>query len=192
MIFDSVKVSLYTLCGLVGLSNAYAACNPHGPPLTSATIDNFLRNPEIILSYDASSKLEARELSFSVTQFVAAGPDVIQTIKSILPSATLQQRTAIGEGLFGAVTFCRAVDPTFATRIESAVKSISDRDVIYAYQHAANLSLPSTYNSRIKSSTGFVSTTPPAHARALIGEPSPTDPGSLKLSDPFGSPDAWR
>jgi hypothetical protein len=132
------RASLYAVCGLVGLSDANAACFPHGAPLASATIDNFLRNPEIILGYDASSKRGAGELSFFITQFAAAGPGAIQAVKLIIPSATVQQRTAIGKGLNAAVLSCRAIDPTLAMRIESAVNSIDDRDVVYAYQHAAN------------------------------------------------------
>lgn len=140
MIFAPVyfRISVYTICGLVGLSCAYAACSPQGLLLTSTTINNFLRHPEIIVSYDASSSRGARELSVAVTRYAAGGPAVIQAIKSILPSATLQQRMAIGEGLSAAVALCRAIDPTFATQIESAIISIGDNDVVKAARHAAN------------------------------------------------------
>jgi hypothetical protein len=186
------KISRYAACGLVGISNAYAACKLDGPMLTPAMINDFLQKPEIILSDDASSKHGARELSVAISQYAAAGPAVIQAIKSILPSATLEQRAAIGEGLYAAVTFCRAIDPVIATRIESAIKSISDEDVMLAYRLAARLSAPSTGNSQPKIVSGFASPKTSARAPGLIGEPSPTNPGSLKLSDPFGSPDAWR
>ena len=130
MIFAPVycRISVYTICGLVGLSSAYAACSPQGLLLTSTTI----------VSYDASSSRGARELSVAVTRYAAGGPAVIQAIKSILPSATLQQRMAIGEGLSAAVALCRAIDPTFATQIESAIISIGDNDVVKAARHAAN------------------------------------------------------
>jgi hypothetical protein len=183
---------LCAACGLVWFSNAYASCKLYGLPLTPAMINNFLQKPEIILSDDASSERGARELSFSIGQYAAAGPAVIQAIKSILPSATLQQRAAIGGGLYTAVAFCRAIDPETATRIEIAVKSIGDNDVTLAYQRAESLSGPATGNSKPKVLGGFPSAKLLAHPPGLIGNPSPDDHGSLKLSDPFGSPDVWR
>jgi hypothetical protein len=186
------KISLYAACGLVGISNAHAACKPDGLPLTRAMIDDFLQKPEIILSDDAGSKRGARELSVAISQYAAAGTAVIQAIKSILPSATLQQRAAIGEGFYAAAAFCRAIDPAIATRIESAIKPIGDKDVMLAYRRATNLSAPSTGNSQPKIVSEFASAKTSARAPGLIGDPSPTNPGSLKLSDPFGSPGAWR
>jgi hypothetical protein len=138
---------LYAACGFVWFSNAYASCKLDGLPLTPAMINDFLQKPEIILSDDADGKRGARVLSFSVSQYAAAGPAAIQAIKSILPSATLQQRRAIGEGLYRAVAFCRAIDPVTSTRIEVAVKSIGDKDVMLAYRLAENLSSPDTGNS---------------------------------------------
>jgi hypothetical protein len=184
------RISVYTICGLVGLSCAYAACSPQGLLLTSTTMNNFLRHPEIIVSYDASSSRGARELSVAVTRYAAGGPAVIQAIKSILPSATLQQRMAIGEGLSAAVALCRAIDPTFATQIESAIISIGDNDVVKAARHAANCQFVNLHCTNKKFE--LVSTAPSAHARGLIGQASPSNPGRLKLSDPFGSPDAWQ
>jgi hypothetical protein len=162
-----------------------------GLPLTPAMINDFLQKPEIILSDDADGKRGARVLSFSVSQYAAAGPAAIQAIKSILPSATLQQRRAIGEGLYRAVAFCRAIDPVTSTRIGVAVKSIGDKDVMLAYRLAENLSSPDTGNSNPNIFSGFASAKPLTHPPGLIGKPSPNDPGSLKLRDPFGPPAAW-
>jgi hypothetical protein len=186
------RKTLYAACGLVWFSNAYASCKVDGLPLTPAMINDFLQKPEIILGDDAGSKRGARKLSFSISQYAATGSAAIQAIKSILPSATLQQRAAIGEGLYKAVAFCRAIDPLTATRIEIAVNSIGDKEVTLAYRRAANLSGPATGNSKPKSFSGLASAKPLAPPPGLIGTPSPNDPGSLKLSDPFGSPDVWR
>jgi hypothetical protein len=157
-------------------------------------ITNFLQKPEIILANNASSKDAARALSVSTSQYAAAAQTTVQALKSVLPSATNQQRVAIGEGLYTAVFFCRPIDPEIATRIESGVKMIGDKNVILAYRLIESLSEPSTLSSPPKAMLGFASAEPLAHSAGLIGAPTTTDPGNLdlKLSDPFGSPDAWR
>lgn len=188
----SFRIPFYVAFGLVGFSNAYAACKLDSPALTPAMIADFLQKPEIILNHDAGSKRGAHELSVFISQYATAGPAVTQAIKSIIPSATLRQRAAIGKGLYTAVAFCRATDPAIATRIESAVKLIRDKDVMLGYLLAASLSDPSAGNPHPQVFTGFTSAKPSARASGLIGEPSPTNPGSLKLSDPFGPPDGWR
>ena len=182
---------LYASCGLIAFSNAYAACKPEGPHLTREMIDNFLDKPEIVLGNDASSKRAAYALSVSISQYAAADQATIRALKSILPSATLQQRVAIGQGLYTAVFFCRPIDPAIATRIESGVRLIGDKDVILAYRIAGNLSDPPSDISKPKTLSGFKSVKPSASAPGPMGDPTP---GSLdlKLRDPFGSPDAWR
>jgi hypothetical protein len=183
---------VFVACGLAWLSNAYASCKLDGVLLTPAMIDDFLQKPQIILSDDASTKRGAHELSVSVSRYAAAGPAAIQAIKSILPSATLQQRAAIGEGLYMVVAYCRAIDPLTAARIESAVKSLGNGDVTLAYQLAAGLSGRPSGSPKPKIVSKPTSAQVSGHRPGLIGEPSPADPGSLKLSDPFGPPDAWR
>ena len=182
---------LYAACGLVAFSNAYAACKPGGPPLTPEMVDNFLDKPEIVLGDNGSSKSAADALSVSISQYAAADQATIRALKSILPSATLQQRVAIGQGLYTAVLFCRPIDPAIAARIESGVRLIGDKDVILGYRIAGNLSDPSSDISKPKTLSGFKSVKPSARAPALIGDPTPGHL-DLKLRDPFGSPDTWR
>ena len=129
---------LYAACGLVAFSNAYAACKPDGP-VTPEMVADFLDKPEIVLGNDASSKRAANALSLSISQYAAADQATIRALKSILPSATLQQRVAIGQGLYTAVLFCRPIDPAIATWIERGVRLIGDEDVILAYRSAENL-----------------------------------------------------
>jgi hypothetical protein len=188
------RVFLYAACGLGGFTNARAACKPDGPPLTPAMIKDFLQKPEIVLDNDASSKRAARALSVSVSQYAAANQATVQALKSVLPGTVFQQRVAIGEGLYTAVIFCRPIDPAVATRIESGVKLIGDKDVILAYRIIERLSESSTTNSEPETLTAFASAKPSTRAAGLIGEPTPKTAGNLdlKLSDPFGSPDAWR
>jgi hypothetical protein len=45
--FVHLRVSFFAAYGLVGLSNAYGACNAPGLPLTPAMINEFLQKPEI-------------------------------------------------------------------------------------------------------------------------------------------------
>ena len=198
---------LYAACGLVAFSNAYAACKPEGPPLGPEMVDNFLDKPEIVLDNDASSKRAAYALSASISQYAAADQATIRALKSILPSATLQQRVAIGQGLYTAVLFCRPIDPAIATWIETGVRLIGDEDVILAYRSAENLSDPPINIAKpngfkpvmppagaLKTLLGFKPVKPPAGAPELIGKPTPENPGSLdlKLGDPFGSPGAGQ
>jgi hypothetical protein len=148
----------------------------------------------LVLGNDAGSKRAANALSVSISQYAAADQATIQALKSILPSATLRQRAAIGQGLYTTVLFCRPIDPAIATRIESGVRLIGNKDAIRAYRIAENLSDRPTDISKPKTLAGITLGKPWASAPALLGEPTPTNPGSLdlKLSDPFGSPDAWR
>jgi len=182
---------LYAAGGLIAFSNAYAACKPPGPALTPEMVANFLDKPEIVLGNDASSKRAANALSASISQYAAADQATIGALKSILPSATPQQRVAIGQGLYKAAFVCRPIDPAIATRIESGVRSIGDKDVILAYRIVGNLSDPPSDISKPKTLSGFKSVKPSASAPGPMGDPTP---GSLdlKLRDPFGSPDAWR
>ncbi|MGH7888548.1 MAG: hypothetical protein ACREPG_11820 [Candidatus Binatia bacterium] len=181
---------LYAACGLIAFSNAYAACKPDGPRLTQEMVANFLDKPEIILGNDASSKRAANAFSASITQYAAADQATIRALKSILPSATLQQRVAIGQGLYAAVLFCRPIDPAIATRIENGVRLIGNQDVILAYRSAENLSDPPGNIAKPNTLSGFKPVKPPAISPALIGKPTPANPGSLdlKLGDPFGLP----
>jgi hypothetical protein len=187
--FVRPTISFFAAFGLIGLSNAFGACNPRGLPLTPAMINDFLQKPEIILSDDARGRRALHDLSVSISQYAAAGPAAIQAIKSVLPNATIQQRLAIGEGLYRAIGYCRAIDPVTAARIESAVKSISDEDVTLAYRLGVS---SSNKSPQPKLLNGFASTRRPIRLPGLIAEPSPDNPGSLKLSEPFGSPDTWR
>jgi hypothetical protein len=181
---------LYTACGLIAFSNAYAACKPDGRRLTPEMVADFLDKPEMVLGNDASSKRAANALSVSISQYAAADQATIRALKSILPSATLQQRVAIGQGLYAAVLFCRPIDPAIATWIESGVRLIGDEDVIRAYRTAENLSDPPGNIAKPDPLLGFKPVKPPATAPSLIGKPTAENPGSLdlKLGDPFGLP----
>jgi hypothetical protein len=182
----------YAASSVFWVSNAWGACRLEGFPVTPAMINDFLQTPEIILSGDAKGQRGVQELRGSVTKYTVAVPAAIQAIKSILPNTTHQQRAAIGEGLYAAVAYCRAIDPATATRIETAIKFLGNDDVRFAYQVAAGLSGPPIGVSKPKIVSGFASPKPSGRTTGLIGEPSPANPGSLKLSDPFGSPDDWR
>jgi len=178
--------------GLLWLSNASAACKLDDLQVTPAMISAFLQKPELILGDDAHSTRGTHELSLSVSRYAAAAPASIQALKSIISRSTLRQRTAIGEGLYRAVAFCRASDPLTASRIEIAVNSLENGDITAAYLRAARLpgSPPGTSNSKMVNR--FAPANAPARPPGLIEDPSYASPGSLKLSDPFGPPEAWH
>jgi hypothetical protein len=183
---------LYTGCGLLWLSNAFATCKLDGLQITPAMINEFLEKPELLLTDDANSIRGAHDLSGSVAKYAAAAPAAIQALKAIIPRATLRQRAAIGAGLSMAVAACHAMDPLAAARLETAISSLDNGDVMAAYLRAQSLSGPPAGNSKPKVRSGFAPAKPPATTPGLIGEPARASPESLKLSDPFAPPDAWQ
>lgn len=198
MRFAKLCFRLY-LCAnfeFVGAALANGACMPDGPPTTPEMVKGFLEKPDFILGNEANNKRLARVLSVSISQYAAADPSAISAITSILPSATFQQRWAIGEGLFAAVEFCRARDPAVAKRIANAIVSIGDKDVVSAYRLTETLSDPSIDGPDRVIATETESGAAWKAGNALIGTPTSKDPGSLslslQLSDPFASPDTWR
>jgi hypothetical protein len=188
-----LEVFLYTY-GLLALSDAYAACKPDGPPVTSAMVSNFLDMPDLVLGNDAITNRAAYALSVSISQYAAADQRSVQALKLLMPKATFQQRVAIGRGLYAAMSFCRPIDPAISTRIDGDVRLIWNRDVILAYQIAEELSDSSSIKSKPKTLAGLALAKPSGSVPSLLGEPTPTSSGriDLKLGDPFGSPDAWR
>ncbi|WGJ14168.1 hypothetical protein QEV83_16180 [Methylocapsa sp. D3K7] len=157
-------------------------------------MNEFLLKPESMLAGQIGNKREALELSTTVSEIVAAGmsPAVVQAFKLILPRASLPQKEAIGEGFYNAMTHCLRIDSQTATRIETAIPTIGDRDVSLAYARAALLSELFADTSHIGNLIPSAATKPQARGGQLIGEPTVSNPGNLKLADPFGSPDIWR
>lgn len=190
----AIKTGLVVAYGIFYYSNTCAACKLDGPLAAPLVMSDFLRKPESILIDDASSNRGAQELSITISRIAATGPSsaVVQAIKFILPRATLPQKVAIGEGIYSAMTLCLRVDSATATRIERAVQLLADKDVSLAYARAASMSDPSGEKSHPEILTPFAATKPSPRGGQLIGEPTLTNPGSLKLADPFGSPDVWR
>jgi len=175
----SFNVSALAACGLVIVSNAQAACKFGVSSLSPAALNALVKRPETILEGSGSTMRGARRLSASISQYAATGPAAIEVIKSVLPSATPQQRIAIGEGLFAAVTFCRGINPVVSTQIERAIKSIKDGEVMLAYRRAAGSSAPLTGHASAKTS---------ARGPDLVAKPPVSDPSNLKLSNPFEPP----
>jgi hypothetical protein len=184
--------STLAACGLAIGSSAHAACKLDSSSLSPAALNAFVERPEAILNEGATTRQQARWLSILVSQYAATGPAAIAAITSILPLASPQQRTAIGDGLCAAVTFCRAIDPAVSTRIEKAIKSINDKEVMLAYRCTAGFSAPSSADSQPTLLSRAESAKTSVHNPDLLAERPLTGPWNLKIRDPFGPPDAWQ
>jgi hypothetical protein len=195
--FDMVlhfKIGFWIACAVTCYSNAFAACKLDSPTPNPSAVNEFLLKPQSMLAGPIGNKREALELSTAVSEIVAAGmnPAVVQAFKVILPGASLPQKEAIGEGFYNAMTHCLRIDSQTASRIETAIPTIGDRDVSLAYARAALLSELFAGSSHLGNLIPSVATKPQVKGEQLIGEPTVSNPGSLKLADPFGSPDIWR
>ena len=148
-------------------------------------IDNFISKPTILL-LDATSKRDADAMATSVSQYVAADTSAMPALISVLPQASINQRMAIGRGLFRVVDVCGAVDQAIAQRTETAVQKISDATVLTAYRTAEAATTRLTTSARAgdtRGRTGLLAT------GAIIGGPAMNDLTNLKLSDPFVLPE---
>jgi hypothetical protein len=182
------NISALAVCGLTIVSSAYAACNPSSSWLSPVALSDYAEQPETILNNSASTSREAQRLSALISEYAATGPAAIETIRSVLPDATPQQRTAIGNGLFAAVAFCRVIDSTSSARIERSIKSLNDKEVMLAYERAEASSAPSTANFQSNLMIGVTPVKKAAHGPDLLGKPPLTGPWELKLNDPIGRP----
>ncbi len=177
------NISALAICGLTIVSSAHAACKPSSHWLSPVALSDYAERPETILNNSASTSREAERLSALISEYAATGTAAIETIGSVLPDATTQQRTAIGKGLFAAVAFCRVADPMSSARIERSIKSLNDKEVMLAYKRAAAFSAASTANSQSK----LTPVKKKAQGLDLLGKPPLTGPWKLKL-DPIGRP----
>jgi hypothetical protein len=184
----SISISALAVCCLTIASSAYAACKPSSAWLSPVALSDYAERPETILNNSASTTREAERLSALISEYAATGPAAIETIRTVLPDAAPKQRTAIGKGLFAAVALCRVIDPTSSARIERSIKSLSDREVMLAYQRAAASAAPSTANSRSQLVIGATPAKNAARGPDLLGKPPLAGPWKLKLDDRIGRP----
>ena len=163
-----------------------ARCRPEGPPITTEMIEVFISKPTILLLSDATSQRDADAMAVSVSQYVAADTSALPALVGVLPQASVNQRTAIGRGLYRVVYLCAAVDQAIVQRTETAVRKIGDATVVDAYRAEEAITLgPTTLTNGGDLSAGAG---PPA-VGSLASGPVLDDAMSLKLSDPFVLPE---
>lgn len=173
------------LCLSVLTTTVAARCRPEGPPVTKDMVDTFISKPTVLL-LDATSKRDADAMATSVSQYVAADASAMPALMSVLPQASVDQRIAIGRGLFRVVDVCGAVDQAVVQRTETAVQKISDATVLTAYRTAEGATTRPTTpapSGDPRGRPGLLAT------GAIIGGPALNDPMNLKLSDPFILPE---
>ena len=178
---------------LLGLTfstmTAAARCRPEGPPITTEMIQVFISKPTVLLLSDATSQRDADAMEVSVSQYVAADTSALPALVGVLSQASVNQRTAIGRGLYRVVNVCAAVDQAIVQRTETAVRKIGDATVLDAYrtEEAATLGPTTSTNGGDLSAVAGL----PA-ARSLANGPVLDNAMSLKLSDPFVLPEDPR
>ena len=167
------------------LGPAIAACRPQGPPLTDEMLQTFLDKPSRLLVMDATSPDDAAEMAIVVSQYVAAKPMALPALVSTIPQASLEQRRAIGAGLYRTVSACLPVDQGVSARTRDAVRALGDADVRRAYLRAeTDATTPASTLADAASDP-----TPAPSPQSLITAPLMDDPiTSLKLSDAFSLP----
>lgn len=166
-----------------------ARCRPDGPPVTTEMIDAFISKPALLLLSDATSRRDADAMSVSVSQYIAADTSAMPALVSVLPQASVDQRVAIGRGLYRVVSVCAAVDQAVVQRTETALRKIGDVTVVDAYRTAEAMTLgPAAPASGgdLWAGTHPSTVQPPTDGSAIDTSMS------LKLSDPFAFPEDRR
>ena len=150
---------------------------------------NFVHQPLSVLTSSASSRRSAEMLSSSVSQLAATGPDALDALQVAIVKATALQNRAIGRGLYQMVLYCQGISPEASARVQKMVDSLGNKDVTNSFNISKSVAevenAAATTSSANAVGTGAIS-------GALVGQPTLNNPGSLTLSDPFGSPDDWK
>lgn len=138
--FASVAVTSLAVILLVGgagqvvAQEAPAACFIAPARLSDADVAAFLANPGVALADNPSGGLP---LSSRVRSLAGSSAASVDAIISLVPTATIEQRAAIGSGLARAARACARVSPLYAAFIQEKVAGIDSPDVIAAFLAAS-------------------------------------------------------
>lgn len=112
---------------------ANAACYTAQQQLPQSAIDAVVANPSrLFADYPNRGALIVR-----IRDLVASDPAAFKAIMSVIPSATADQKSAIGAAMAQAAKLCLKNDPAFATTIQQSIAESKDESVTLAYVAAA-------------------------------------------------------
>lgn len=117
-----------SMCVLV--SPASAAVYSSQQALPSATVQQFLANPQGILSQYPNG---GPQLTNAIRDLAASDPSTLSAIVGLLKNATPDQATAIGAGLGQVAELAVNADPAFADQIQTAVVSSQNVSAVVAF-----------------------------------------------------------
>lgn len=112
--------------------SSFAACT-HDPGAAQGAA-SFIDNPSSLLS-GSNGSLIAAEITSAVRDFVAANPQALAGVITLLKSGALSsdQQKAIGTGLGLAASICIRPDPAFAAEIQTQIAGTGSADAKQAY-----------------------------------------------------------
>lgn len=127
-----------TLLGIApGVATAQqepAACFVSPARLPDTEIDRFIGNPSGLLAEYLDGGLP---LSSRVRSLAGSSSAAVKAVVALVPSATIEQRAAIGSGLARAARACARPSPLYAAFIQEQVASIEAPEVIAAFLAAS-------------------------------------------------------
>ena len=109
---------------------AHAACVPASSAVPSTAIDQFVANPNALLSRYPGGE---GGLSAEIRNFAVSDGRTVAAINTLLSSANAQQRSSIGAGLGQAAMACRRTDVDTARQISTLVVSANNNELTTAY-----------------------------------------------------------
>jgi hypothetical protein len=111
-----------------------AACFVAPARLSDAQIADFLVSPAAVLADNPNGGLP---LSSRVRSLAGSSSAAVQAIIALVPSASMEQRAAIGSGLARAARACARPSPLYAAFIQEQVAGIDAVEVIAAFLAAS-------------------------------------------------------
>lgn len=120
--------------GGASAQEAPSACFVSPARLSDRDISAFLGNPNALLVENPDGGLP---MSSRVRSLSGSSADAVRALIGLVPSATIEQRAAIGSGLARAARACARPSPLYAAFIQEQVASIDSAEVITAFLAAS-------------------------------------------------------
>lgn len=111
-----------------------SACFVSPAKLPDTEISAFIGNPNGLLVDNPAGGLP---MSSRVRALAGSSGAAVQAVVSLVPSANIEQRAAIGSGLARAARACARPNPLYAAFIQEQVASIEAAEVITAFLAAS-------------------------------------------------------
>lgn len=113
---------------------APSACFVSPARLSDADISAFLGNPNALLVVNPNGGLP---MSSRVRSLSGSSADAVRALIGLVPSATIEQRAAIGSGLARAARACARPSPLYAAFIQEQVAGLDSAELIAAFLAAS-------------------------------------------------------